>query len=219
MRSEALDPRGFFVMLWIEWLVLFVAFPLVAYLEVIPISKFLFFAPPLVYALVVHAWKKPPRPERGELGTRWVLLRAALIIPGIFVLAYVVVPDSFLVLPRARPVLWILIMTLYPWVSALPQEYLYRRFYFWRYGPILGKERWMLWSSALVFGFLHVMYDNVLAIVMTVIGGFLFASAYAKGRRLIIPWLEHTAYGLAIFTSGLGRFFYEPVAGMTWPGR
>ena len=69
----------------------------------------------------------------------------------------------------------------------------------------------MILSSALSFGFLHIMYDNAIAVGFTLLGGLVFSISYTKSRRLLVPTLEHSLYGLVIFTSGLGRFFYEPI--------
>ena len=44
--------------LWIEWLILFIGFPMLAYLEWLPVSKFLVFALPVVYGALVY-WRSP----------------------------------------------------------------------------------------------------------------------------------------------------------------
>lgn len=207
--------------LGLEWTFWFVAFPLIAFFNWIPISKFLFFTAPLLYA---GAWVlrsqrtkrvtlSPAISVREPLQLRWILFRLFTITGAIALFAYLRHPDQFLMLPRERPQLWLMIVVLYPVLSALPQEFLYRRFYFCRYKLLFATPERMIWSNALVFAWLHLMYDNATAILLTFMGGWLFAETYRRTRQLWLPWLEHTAYGLAIFTFGLGRYFYEPVGG------
>jgi membrane protease YdiL (CAAX protease family) len=97
-------------------------------------------------------------------------------------------------------------------ISVLPQEFFFRQFYFWRYERLFQNQWAMMASSAITFMFVHIVYDNSVALLLTLAGGLLFASSYMWTRRLSICWLEHSLYGMTIFTVGLGRYFFEPVA-------
>lgn len=103
-------------------------------------------------------------------------------------------------------------MTLYPLLSVWPQEMLYRAFLFTRYGPVFRSRTGTVLASAMAFGFAHILFLNWIAIGMTLIGGFLFATDYARHRSLRLTCLEHSLYGCLIFTVGLGRFFYTGAA-------
>jgi membrane protease YdiL (CAAX protease family) len=138
------------------------------------------------------------------LSERIVVLSAAL-----FLLAFLLNPELFLEMPRDRTQLWVLIVLLYPLISALPQEFLYRHFYFWRYQPLFRNDRGLLISSILVYCFVHIIFDNWVALALTLVGGFLFATTYMYTRRLSLAWVEHAIYGQVIFTAGLGPYFYE----------
>jgi hypothetical protein len=102
-------------------------------------------------------------------------------------------------------------MALYPMLSVWPQEFLYRRFYFWRYGAIFTSTRELVWSSACAFCMLHAIYHNAVSIVLSLLAGWVFASHYARSGSLLLVWLEHTVFGQWAFTIGLGRFFYRPL--------
>jgi membrane protease YdiL (CAAX protease family) len=104
-----------------------------------------------------------------------------------------------------------MVMVFYPFLSAWPQEFIYRKFYFRRYEPIFKSEKALIISSTLTFGFLHIMYDNPVSVILSLFGGLIFSLSYNKTRKLFFPWIEHSLYGQMIFTVGLGRFFYEPV--------
>ena len=95
------------------------------------------------------------------------------------------------------------------WFSVLPQEVLYRVFFFERYRPLFGRGAGLVAASALVFGFGHIIFHNWLAVPLTLLGGWLFARSYRRTSSLLLIFIEHTLYGCAIFTIGYGEFFYQ----------
>jgi membrane protease YdiL (CAAX protease family) len=116
--------------------------------------------------------------------------------------------DSLFVLPRERPALWCLILVLYPVASVAPQAILYRAFLLHRYGPLAGSNRAGIVVSAAAFAWMHVLFGNVLAPLLTLPAGLLFAWRYVRTGSLAVSVLEHTLYGCTIFTVGLGTFFH-----------
>jgi membrane protease YdiL (CAAX protease family) len=152
--------------------------------------------------------------DRATLGG-WTRLRAAL--PGMVVrtlaagavVAVVVLlrHGELLDLPRHRWRLWLLILVLYPFVSAWPQELIYRSFFFHRYGALLGRWGTVI-GSGLAFGLLHVIYADPIAVALTVPAGLVLSLHYQRTRSLAVVWVEHALYGTALFTLGLGRAFF-----------
>jgi CAAX protease family protein len=122
-------------------------------------------------------------------------------------------PSNFLEFPRRVPQLWLIVMMLYPLLSVLPQELVYRTFYFHRYGPLFGNRRWLAIAvNAALFGFGHIMFGNWVAVVGSVLGGLLFAYRYDVTRSLWAVWFEHSLYGCLVFTVGLGGYFFTGIA-------
>lgn len=117
-------------------------------------------------------------------------------------------PDRFLALPRNRTGLWALIMLLYPILSVYPQELIYRAFLMHRYQPVFPGKWSMIAASAAAFAYGHIIINNLLAVIMTLVGGALFAWRYQRSRSLAAVWLEHAIWGCLIFTIGLGAYFY-----------
>ena len=115
---------------------------------------------------------------------------------------------SWLRLPRQRPELWAMIMVLYPVFSVWPQEVVYRAFFHHRYRPILSNTLARILVSAFVFGFMHVVFQNWLAPLMTLVGGLLFAWTYERSRSLLAVTIEHALWGCLVFTIGIGWYFY-----------
>ena len=204
--------------LWAEFLLVFGGFPL---LILAMKNRGLMIATLWVGALIVWGvlkwgYKRAHAAEWNwtglHAGLKHVLFRFAILAPLIALLTWFFIPESFLSLPRERPELWVRIMFLYPLLSVWPQEIIYRSFIYHRYGPLWGNARGYIAASTLSFGFMHVMFLNPVAVIMTALGGFLFASDFARHKSLGLACCEHALYGCLIFTVGLGRFFYSGAA-------
>lgn len=130
-------------------------------------------------------------------------------------LALWLLPEAFLGLPRRATGLWIAIMLLYPLLSALPQEVMFRMLFYRRYGALFPDRRTAIAVNATVFALAHAFLWNPTALAMTAVGGVLFSLAYletGRGRNLLFATLLHAIAGWVIFTVGLGRFFYHGAA-------
>jgi hypothetical protein len=111
---------------------------------------------------------------------------------------------------RTRPRLWLLIMAAYPLFSVVPQEIVYRVFFFHRYAALLPNDASRIVLSAAVFAIGHVFFPRPwIAMTLTFIGGVLFAYHYAVSHSLLLASVEHALFGQLMFTVGLGRFFYS----------
>lgn len=142
---------------------------------------------------------------------RRVLLRFvpfALLLLGFAIYA---VPERLFSLPLENPLLWMQVMLLYPLLSVLPQEIIYRSFFFRRYVWIC-KPRTLIIINAIAFGWVHIVLNNAVAIIFSAIGGYLFADTYRRSRSLAVVCIEHAIYGCFIFTIGLGIYFYHGFA-------
>lgn len=110
---------------------------------------------------------------------------------------------------KDSPQIWLIVMCLYPVVSAYPQEIIYRTFLFHRYKPLFSNRIAIIIASAAAFGFMHIIFWHWLPVALTLAGGFLFASTYDKTRSTFAAALEHSLYGCFIFTIGLGFYFFH----------
>ncbi len=131
-------------------------------------------------------------------------LAALLMTAGILVFE----PGAFLYLPRNRPVLWGLILLLYPLLSVYPQEVIYRAFFLHRYRVLFPSPALRVAACGIVFGLHHLGFRGYLAVALSTAGGLLFARTYLRTRSTLAAAVEHAVYGALIFTVGLGRYFY-----------
>ncbi len=164
-----------------------------------------------VYLRTARRPDEGPRVSFGDMMKR-IFVRFAVIAPLVTILVWAASPEDFLSFPRENPRIWIMVIVLYPLLSVWPQEVLYRALIYKRYAPVFGEGRGYLIASALAFGYMHIIFLNWIAVAMTLIGGFIFADNYRKGRSLALVSIEHGLYGCLIFTVGLGRFFYVGAA-------
>ncbi len=156
-------------------------------------------------------WAKPP-----PGWWRGPLLRAGILAPAAGLYALVYEPGAAFALPLERTQLWLMIMLLYPLISVLPQEILFRV-------CLMGilettpdgrlRQPWIpILGSALLFGWAHVIYAGYGAMLSTCLAGLALAWNYHRNRHaqgaLWPLLLEHALYGQIIFTTGLGHYFY-----------
>jgi len=201
--------------LWCELLCLYVAVPFLMFERVLPNWPIPFLLLAAIGALLVLRSDKSFTPQvlvrhagMGR-GFRKVLL---LDVPLLLLLGFAVrlfAPQMLFSLVREMPRLWLLVMILYPVFSVYPQELLYRAYFFHRFKPIFGSGHAMIAASALLFGYVHIIFGNWIAISLTAFGGFLFGMTYRRSGSLLLACLEHALFGDFIFTIGIGQFFYH----------
>ncbi|MEM7746947.1 MAG: CPBP family intramembrane glutamic endopeptidase, partial [Pseudomonadota bacterium] len=142
------------------------------------------------------------------------LLLTFLVVGGAITLAtYFVFPHLFLGFPLYATEIWLIVMVLYPLLSVVAQELVFRTFFFHRYGPLFKDAKWLaVVSNGLLFGFAHIIFGNIIAVVGTAVIGFVLAYRYYETRSFWAVWLEHSLFGCLVFTVGLGRFFFTGVS-------
>lgn len=122
---------------------------------------------------------------------------------------YLTYPQAAWVLLLEQPLLLLMIVLLYPLLSALPQEVVFRPLFFRRYGALLPGRGSAICLNAAVFSLAHLMYWNWIVAGMTFFGGLAFAWAYEVRRNFPLAVLLHSLAGQILFTVGLGVYFYS----------
>jgi hypothetical protein len=161
-------------------------------------------------------WRDPAFDRRrlfsiGELRGSLVAIGVRGVAAAAVLLALVLAlrPEALLEWPRKDPALWLAGIAIYPFLSAWPQEVVYRVFFFHRYQRLFADPRSLVAVNALAFGALHTVYPNLVAPLLSVPAGLLLALTYRRTRSVGPVWLEHAIYGLLLFTMGLGEYFYD----------
>ena len=203
------------LLLALEFSVLFVAIPLFIHYRLLPNAPipYLFVAGIGAFVLLRHdsTFDQSSLFSWGHVGRLVLplLLRDVIFLAFLGVAVWLFAPELLFSMLRRSPILWAVIMLLYPLLSVYPQELLYRAFFFHRYQPLFGSGWVMLFASAFAFGFAHVILGNWISVVLCLIGGLLFALTYQQSGSLLLTCLDHALFGNFIFTVGLGQFFYH----------
>lgn len=100
-------------------------------------------------------------------------------------------------------------MILYPILSAFFQKILFRTFFTLRYKNLFKNESFFVFINALIFGGVHILFGNFIAVIFSFFGGVLFMKTYLKSNSTLLSTIEHSLYGNFIFTIGLGHYFYH----------
>lgn len=150
-----------------------------------------------------------------RLDWRHVARVAALTAGVAGVMVALMIPERALELPRRMPALWLTILALYPLLSALPQELVFRPLFFRRYGELFPGRTAALAANATVFALAHLMFWNWVALALSFAGGFIFAQGYLSRGGFAMAVALHAVCGAIVFTSGLGAFFYHGAVGQS----
>lgn len=122
-------------------------------------------------------------------------------------------PARFLAFPLYAQNVWLTVMLLYPILSVTTQEIMFRLFFFTRYRALFGSDaQAAIVLNAVLFAFVHIIFQNWVTVVISFLGGLLFAWRYERTKSYWAAVLEHSLWGNLIFTLGLGRYFYTGVS-------
>lgn len=198
----------------LEILVIFVGLPLLFYLGMIPLPKIAALLLVAAYCLV-RLWrddnfttKVQDIDYKSKKYWRVIIIRSVIVASLLMTLIWWVQPQQFLSFPKERPVVWMVLMLLYPILSALPQELIYRTYFFHVLQEFFSSNRMKVFASALAFSILHIVYDNWWAVGLSFPAGIMFSVTYLRTESLFWVTVEHAIYGCLLFTLGFGNYFY-----------
>lgn len=137
-------------------------------------------------------------------------IRFVVIALLTIVYMYCVNYDNLFVVVKSKPYLWLMILFVYSVFSVYPQELIYRTFFFQRYESLFRSNALFLLINATVFSLAHIFFKNALVMLLTFIGGLLFALTFKKTKSTILVSLEHAVYGCWLFTVGMGEMLGFP---------
>lgn len=202
---------------WVEAFFLLVGVPLALFFWIPPRMILLTIWLVAAYCWVVLRYEVRASETRLGLGRealiwpniRPILIRFAISAGLMMALTLYLVPDNLFSFPREKPGFWLLVMVLYPILSVLPQEVIFRVYFFARYKRWFTRPAALILASGVAFGFGHVVFHNWVAPLLCLVGGVYFAHTYQRTKSLLLVSLEHALYGDFLFTVGLGHYFYH----------
>lgn len=196
-----------------EFLSLFILLPIVLFIATPnPVLPFLWLVALWCFYVLIKDRKFNRknffRNEVVNANIKVVLIQFFGISATITLFMFIFMPDLFFSLIKQNPILWAMVIVLYPLLSVYPQELVYRAFFFHRYKKLFKSKNQMILVNAFLFGFMHIIFHNWIAVIFTIGGGYIFAKLYDKTHSLTVLFIAHSLYGCMLFTIGLGDFFY-----------
>lgn len=151
-------------------------------------------------------YKKPPV----AFVIRVAIVSVLLIALGVVLIQFIDSSLLFIVV-KQKTLLWVVILFVYAFLSVIPQELIYRRFFYNRYSSLFSNKKLFSIINVICFSWCHVFLNNIWVMLITVLGGILFVYTYEKERNLRWVVIEHSIYGNLVFTLGLGQMLAFPM--------
>ena len=135
-----------------------------------------------------------------------------LIIIAFFTSIYVYLIDrpNFYAVVLNKPLLWLIVLFVYSAFSVYPQELIYRTFFFQRYQSLFKIDKLFILLNASLFSLAHLFFRNGLVMIVTFVGGIIFALTFKRTRSTLLVSIEHAIYGSWLFTVGMGSMLGFP---------
>jgi membrane protease YdiL (CAAX protease family) len=200
---------------FLELLIIFVFIPISFVFNYAPILKFVIGLLGFTYITFV-LFKIEKIKVHIEKNINWQFFWKSTIIK-LLIIAFITAlfvwftdKESLFVVLLNKPKLWLLILLFYSLFSVYPQELLYRTFFFKRYKILFKNEYVFIFINALLFSLAHLFFKNTLVLMLTFVGGVLFAFTFKKTKSTLLVSIEHSIYGCWLFTVGMGNMLGFP---------
>ena len=197
---------------WLEFTLIFVSLPLLGFFLRAYLANWLIPALIILMAVCGMLLLSDPHFKRFRLTSlgQFSAVKRRLfsffflgaLFPGMFY--GIMNQENWFSLPRNSFNDWLMLLLLYPILSVMPQELIFRTYFFHRYKRIMPSKTVRIIVSASVFALAHIVYANILAVLLAFLGGLLFSYTYAQSRSTFVCVIEHSLWGLWMFTLGLG---------------
>ncbi len=96
----------------------------------------------------------------------------------------------------------ILLSLFYLIFSVIPQEIIFRYYFFTRYENVFKNKCILIITNSLAFSIFHVIYLDIKIIFITFIGSLLLSSNYVQFKSLILVILQHFFFAQILLTLG-----------------
>ena len=144
---------------------------------------------------------------RKKVDWKFIIIFSLIFLSLSFFYIILVDKDLLFIFPKTNFELWLLVILIYPFLSVIPQEIVYRVFFFQRYFPNERSFYFLTLLNMIVFSYGHIVFNNVHAILITAIVSPIFTYAYLK-KSFFTCIVLHALGGQIIFTLGLGKYFF-----------
>ena len=168
----------------------------------------------ILYVVIVFIKKRNFARMQFEEPNIIYIFRVAILAILLFVAGAIIInmyqPELLFKVVKEQPLLWLTILFVYTFLSVLPQEIVYRKFFLDRYYILFESKRMLYFFNIICFSICHLFLHNWIVLALTAIGGCFFLYTYEKEKNIWWTSFEHALYGNIIFTLGLGSMLAFP---------
>lgn len=202
--------------LFLELCLLFVVTPLILAITISVYIKLFYLFLGILYIIWVSIKKEQFKKTKIASKTLkkvllQIIIRFGCIAIGSTFFLYVSDKASLFNVVLTKTDLWLKFSLVYILASVIPQELIYRTFFVKRYQEIFKNEISFILINAALFSFAHIWFQSWIVLTFTFIGGVFFIKTYLKTKSLWLVLLEHSLYGIWLYTVGYGKLFLFPV--------
>ncbi len=200
----------------IEIFFLFIVAPIVLLLPISIIIKVIYVVLGVVYitliSIFIEKFQKVKLDKELRIRAfKHIAFRFLIIVLATtLVLYYQNKEDLFNVIVN-KPDLWLKFSGVYILFSVIPQELIYRTFFVKRYQSLFEKQWMFVFINSVLFSFAHIWFQSFTVLAFTFVGSLLFTNTYLKTKSTWLIILEHSIYGVWLYTVGYGELFMFPV--------
>lgn len=201
---------------FIEIVVLFIASPIILFLEIPIIYKVIFLFLGVVYialiSIFIEKFSKVNIDKKVKQSSlKNIIIRFVIIAVLTTLVLYFQNKAQLFNVVLNKPDLWLKFSGVYILFSVVPQELIYRTFFVKRYQKIIKSEVLFLLINSILFSFAHIWFQSWTVLAFTFVGSLLFINTYLKTKSTWLVFLEHSLYGVWLYTVGYGEVFMFPV--------
>lgn len=132
-----------------------------------------------------------------------------IAITSLYILA--IEPENWFKPLKEDYKVWLLFSFIYCTLSVYPQELIFRTFFFKRYQDLFKNQNVFILINAALFSLAHLFFVNAVVMLLTFVGGLLFAITFNKTQSTLLVSIEHAIYGTWLFTVGMGAMLGFPL--------
>jgi uncharacterized protein len=199
-----------------EIVALFVITPIVLFLSIPILFKVVYLFMGVLYIIIISIFfekfskvkidKKSRKTGFKQIGIGFLIIAILTTL-----VLYVQDKDVLFHVMLNKPSLWLKFSGVYILFSVIPQELIYRTFFVKRYQKLIKNKILFILINAVLFSFAHIWFQSWIVLSFTFIGSLLFTRTYLKTKSIGLVILEHSLYGVWLYTVGYGALFMFPV--------
>lgn len=201
---------------YLEIIVLFIASPIILFLEIPIIFKVIFLFLGVVYIALISIFiekfsKVNIDKKENQSSLKNITIRFIIIALLTTLVLYFQNKEQLFNVLLNKPDLWVKFSGVYILFSVIPQELIYRTFFVKRYQKIIKNEVLFILINSILFSFAHIWFQSWTVLTFTFVGSLLFINTYLKTKSTLLVILEHSLYRVWLYTLDYGKVFMFPV--------